>query len=833
MKYRIISVLMVLAMVASLCVVAAVPATADSPDVQLTNVEMGSHAAGASNVSFDLTVTEVDPIEAGDIITFRFDSSFDLSDVDTDTNTAGNYKYFKWAGNDIPEGMITVTGNDIILSAPADLPGAVGVFEIYSNAGVGNPNVSQETDGGCLDTQGACVNAAKCGDAAQPDAPYKIRANGDPFEVQIYDYVKVDGSSFAIGDTATITGVGFSPNATLHISGGFQGSGLVGSDGTVEITAQVVGETNLYAADTTGRKACIAWAGNFNLLPTLEVTPSDGRVCTPLIIEGYNYAAAPAQITIGGDVLVAGGITLQSLDSDGVADDFRVTGVLIPPTLGSGQYQIVAGQGSDWFEVDGKEVTVDPAAGPPGTTVTVEGSGFCPTSSALGCAGYAIMMYGNTTAGEKVVTVPIQVDDQGSFVAVGKIPDAASDGLHGVLVYFNPAGPNYDPLNPDQVSAQGTFTVTDREITLVPNNIPFGTTVTLSGGDFGSEADGATPDLFVNYADIDLGSIDNQELSSSGDIIPVTFKIDDNLGFHYGDNIVEIKVDLDNDGNYDMTSATTLTVKRPTLEIDPSMGPRGTKVTATGSGWLTGQTDFVTIIYEKTGEAGENTFAIVSANADGDIWTQFDIPPMELVGNNEIGLLISAKDGSENTSLKSIFTVTVPTVTVEPDRAAAGDDITVIGSGFRPKNQVQEVSIGGAPIVPVYELGLTDSKGSFTVKGTVPGVMEGGQVVTVRVTQRVGNGITVPFTVTGGGSSEVTVDEGFATIEGKYIKVWTFDSATQEWQVYDTTEGAPSDFDTLNSGQGYWVEVSEDCTLTFGAHTWNLKKGWNLIGWLG
>ena len=66
-----------------------------------------------------------------------------------------------------------------------------------------------------------------------------------------------------------------------------------------------------------------------------------------------------------------------------------------------------------------------------------------------------------------------------------------------------------------------------------------------------------------------------------------------------------------------------------------------------------------------------------------------------------------------------------------------------------PKTQVQEVSIGDAPICPVYDLGLTDSIGSFTVEGTVPGVMEGGQVVKVRVTQDEGEEITTPFTVIG------------------------------------------------------------------------------------
>jgi hypothetical protein len=101
------------------------------------------------------------------------------------------------------------------------------------------------------------------------------------------------------------------------------------------------------------------------------------------------------------------------------------------------------------------------------------------------------------------------------------IPDDATDGLHGVMVYFRPGGnPVFDATDPNQVSAQGTFTVTDRTLTLVPNNIPFGTTVTMSGGDFGSDAANKVPQLLVNYQ---LKAMDFQPLSSSGDIVPVTF----------------------------------------------------------------------------------------------------------------------------------------------------------------------------------------------------------------------------------------------------------------------------------------------------------------------
>jgi len=38
---------------------------------------------------------------------------------------------------------------------------------------------------------------------------------------------------------------------------------------------------------------------------------------------------------------------------------------------------------------------------------------------------------------------------------------------------------------------------------------------------------------------------------------------------------------------------------------------------------------------------------------------------------------------------------------------------------------------------------------------------------------------------------------------------------------------------TLYLGRGYWINVSGVCDLTYGANTYELDEGWNLIGWLG
>ncbi len=173
-----------------------------------------------------------------------------------------------------------------------------------------------------------------------------------------------------------------------------------------------------------------------------------------------------------------------------------------------------------------------------------------------------------------------------------------------------------------------------------------------------------------------------------------------------------------------------------------------------------------------------------------------------------------------------------PQIDVEPDSASPGEPVTVWGFNFTPFTPVQEVSISGAPIVSIYELPITSATGSFKVVGTVPGVMAGGNPLKVRVTQPEDAPVVASFLVLSYRTSQVTVEDGFSTIEGIYNTVWAFDADAQEWMVYDTTPGAPDDFDFLTDCQGYWVEVTEDCALTYGANTWNLNAPWNLIGWL-
>jgi hypothetical protein len=79
------------------------------------------------------------------------------------------------------------------------------------------------------------------------------------------------------------------------------------------------------------------------------------------------------------------------------------------------------------------------------------------------------------------------------------------------------------------------------------------------------------------------------------------------------------------------------------------------------------------------------------------------------------------------------------------------------------------------------------------------------------------------------------VEEGLAPLlsSNRLVRVWSFDGATQSFQLYDPETPALSDLEELVPGRGYWVKVKETGTVTLGSNTYQLFEGWNLVGWQG
>ncbi|MFC1956316.1 PKD domain-containing protein, partial [Chloroflexota bacterium] len=84
---------------------------------------------------------------------------------------------------------------------------------------------------------------------------------------------------------------------------------------------------------------------------------------------------------------------------------------------------------------------------------------------------------------------------------------------------------------------------------------------------------------------------------------------------------------------------------------------------------------------------------------------------------------------------------------------------------------------------------------------------------------------------------EPTVEAGLDSISDYLVSVYSYKTGegTDGWTVYNPTWPAASNtLETMFLGRGYWINVSQACTLQYGTHTYDeLSVGWNLIGWLG
>lgn len=80
-----------------------------------------------------------------------------------------------------------------------------------------------------------------------------------------------------------------------------------------------------------------------------------------------------------------------------------------------------------------------------------------------------------------------------------------------------------------------------------------------------------------------------------------------------------------------------------------------------------------------------------------------------------------------------------------------------------------------------------------------------------------------------------SIGELLGSINGKYTKIATWNSSKQKYEYYYPKNDSPNDFNRLTNSQGYWIYITEDCTLKLSGsvitdQNIQLKKGWNLIG---
>jgi hypothetical protein len=196
--------------------------------------------------------------------------------------------------------------------------------------------------------------------------------------------------------------------------------------------------------------------------PTISINPPSGPVLTTVTVTGNGFdPISTVVITFGGSTVS----TVTPASNGGFTATFSV-----PLSSSIGDQTVKATQGSNsaskTFTVTAllnPIIFLDPSSGPVGTSVTVTGAGFDPTSTVT-------IDFGSTS---DVTTnpSPLKTTASGTFIATFNVPPGSSSGDHTVKA------------TQGSKSASKTFTV-GPVITLNPTSGPLGTPVDITGTGF-------------------------------------------------------------------------------------------------------------------------------------------------------------------------------------------------------------------------------------------------------------------------------------------------------------------------------------------------------------
>lgn len=279
-----------------------------------------------------------------------------------------------------------------------------------------------------------------------PDLPagrYEVRVTTDAgddsnvkvFTITIDPQITLGSSSGHVGDQLTVSGTGFTADATVKIL--FDGVPIgnpviTTSTGTFSNTTVTVPETyggshTIGAEDASGTDAPTL---SYAVLPEVTITPISGTVGDQVVVSGHGFGASQIiNVFFDGTGVAASGRT-SPLGS------FSNINFTIPPST-RGEHVVEVQDASNRATATytvGQKVSITPTTGPVGTTVNVSGTGF-------GLNQAISIKFG----GVPVVTVPPTVitgydgSFSGSFNvagAAGSYQVEASDGTFAASASF-------------------------------------------------------------------------------------------------------------------------------------------------------------------------------------------------------------------------------------------------------------------------------------------------------------------------------------------------------------------------------------------------------------
>ena len=355
----------------------------------------------------------------------------------------------------------------------------------------------------------------------------------------------------------------------------------------------------------------------------------------------------------------------------------------------------------------GEEIELDPEEGKIGAEIRIIGEDF--RESDIGRWGFGIyfsedeaevndeMDYDVNTY-ELVKTGEIESD--GTFDTEFDVPLELTDGdddedvtsgtYYICVVYYDSISHEFELL----IVAVAEFTVTAGDIRLYPTRGAVGTDVEITGEGFG-DREYITVEFDDDEVDIESG---DYRTDSDGDFDLTIIIPESTAGDH------EIKV-IGEDSASEATAEFTV---EPDITLSPTLGPPGTEVTVTGTGF--GYRSYIEYVEFARKDITNDIDVDYDTNRDGSFEFTFLVPSKDL---GTYDLEVEDEDGNSAEAEFTIFAAAI--VSLSLPTGYVGTEVTVSGTAFKASNTVT-ITFNNKQVATT----TTDNIGSFSANFNTP-----------------------------------------------------------------------------------------------------------------
>ena len=500
-----------------------------------------------------------------------------------------------------------------------------------------------------------------------------------------------------VGTPVTLTGAGFSANASdnevTFIGAGGSGDG----DDVVATSVRVLSTTQLevdvpvgavsgpISVSVSGGVAAESPSFTVEALVALainSIAPSSGPVGTPVTLTGAGFSANASdnEVTFlgapgGGDDVVATSVVVNSA-MELVVD--------VPVGAVSGPISVSVSGGtaveSASFTVEALAALtisgISPLSGPVGTPVTLTGTGFSLIASDN---EVTFIGAGGSGDGDDVVATSVRVLSTTQLevdVPVGAVSGPISVSVSGGTAVESPSF---------TVEALAVLAINS----IAPSSGPVGTPVTLTGAGFSANAS----DNEVTFIGAGGSGDGDDVVATSVRVLSTTqLEVDVPVGAVSG----PISVSVSGGTAVESPSFTVEALVALTINnISPLSGPVGTPVTLTGAGFSANASDNEVTFIGAGGSGDGDDVVATSVRVLSTTQLEVDVPVGAVSG--PISVSVSGGVAAESPSFTVEALVALAINSIAPSSGPVGTPVTLTGAGFSANASDNEVTFLGAP----------------------------------------------------------------------------------------------------------------------------------------